>query len=495
MKKFIKVLVGISICIWIGCLGIPVEAKGIDTILPGVYIDNLDLSGMTETEAKEAVSQMVASRLETPITLYCPNDNEVVITPSELGMVWNNQEIVQEAVKVGKVGNIVERYKFKKDLERENYVIHTTYTLDTELVNQLIDVECVAFNQEAVDLSLSRVEGEFLITEGKQGIHIDTDAAKKEVLDFVLNDWDDTKTELTLPVVVEEPKGSIEELQKVKDLLGSYTTYYKNSAIGRATNVETGTRHINGITLYPGESFSMLETTTPFNAENGYMKGGAYVNGLVVESFGGGICQVSTTLYNAVLLAELEVTERSNHSMTVTYVPVAADAAITSSGGKDFCFTNNTDYPVYIEGITTPNKQLTFNIYGVETRPESRKIEYTSEILETILPTTENIIQDEKLPIGYTKVQSPYLGYKSRLIKIVYENGVETGREVVNKSNYKMVPRTVTVGIATDNPDAFNQIQAAIATGSIDQVCAVASTFVVPTAAPLPADAGIVPDI
>ena len=92
-------------------------------------------------------------------------------------------------------------------------------------------------------------------------------------------------------------------------------------------------------------------------------------------------------------------------------------------------------------------------------------------------------------------MQSPYLGYKSRLIKIVYENGVETGREVVNKSNYKMVPRTVTVGIATDNVDAFNQIQAAIATGSIDQVCAVASTFVVPTAAPLPADAGIVPDI
>ena len=495
MKKIIKVLVGISICIWIGCLGISVEAKGIDTILPGVYIDNLDLSGMTEAEAKEAVSKMVESRLETPITLYCPNDNEVVITPSELGMVWNNQEIVQDAVKVGKVGNIVERYKFKKDLERENYVIHTAYTLDTELVNHLIDIECAAFDQEAVNLSLSRVEGEFLITEGKQGIRIDADAAKKEVLDFVLNDWDDTKTELTLPVLVEEPKGSKEELQKVKDLLGSYTTYYKNSAIGRATNVETGTRHINGITLYPGESFSMLETTTPFNTENGYMKGGAYVNGLVVESFGGGICQVSTTLYNAVLLAELEVTERSNHSMTVTYVPVAADAAITSSGGKDFCFTNNTDYPVYIEGITTPNKQLTFNIYGVETRPADRRIEYTSEILETILPTTENIIQDEKLPLGYTKVQSPYLGYKSRLVKIVYENGVETGREVVNKSNYKMVPRTVTVGIATDNVDAFNQMQAAIATGSVDQVCAVASTFVVPTAAPLPADAGIVPDI
>lgn len=492
-----KVLLGISICVWIGCLGVSVEAKGADTILPGVYIDNVDLSGMTETEAREAISQMVETRLETPITLYCPNNNKVEIMPSELGISWDNPEVVQEAVKVGKVGNIVERYKFKKDLERENYVIKTTYTLDTELLNNLIETDCVAFNQEVEDLAISRVDGEFVISEGKSGIHIDTEAAKKEVQDFVLNEWNNTKNDFTLPVVVEQPKGSVDELKKVKDVLGSYTTYYTGSAVGRATNVENGTRHINGTTLYPGETFSMIETTTPFTEENGYMKGGAYVNGLVVESFGGGICQVSTTLYNAVLLAELEVTQRSNHSMTVSYVPVAADAAIASSAGKDFCFTNNTDYPIYIEGITTPNKQVTFNIYGVETRPENRKVEYVSEVLETVMPTTENIIQDATLPIGYTKVQSPYLGYRSQLIKVVYENGLETHREVVNKSNYKMVPRTVTVGIATDNMDAFNQIQAAIATGSIDNVCAVANTFIVPTMQPVVGEAPVevTPDV
>lgn len=487
---------GVSICIWLSCQGMFVEAKGDDTILNGVYIDNLNLSGMTATEAKEAVGQMVEDRLNTPITLYCANNNEVVITPLQLGMTWDNPEIIEEAATMGRVGNVIERYKFKKDLERENYVIDITYTLDTELINELIEEECVAFNQDAVDLSLSRVNGEFLITEGKQGIHLDVDAAKKKVQDFVLNEWDGSETTLTLPVTIDNPKGSLEELQQVKDVLGSYTTYYTTSSGARVANVENGTRLVNGVTLYPGETFSMLELVTPFTEANGYQMAGSYLNGLVVDSLGGGICQVSTTLYNAVLRAELEISERSNHSMSVAYVPLSADAAIAESAGKDFCFTNNTDAPVYVEGITTPDRQVTFNIYGKETRSAGHSVDYVSEVLETIQPTTENIIQDAAQPVGYTKIQSAHVGYKTRLIKVVYENGVETHREVVNKSTYKMVPRTVTVGIATDNPDAYNQMQAAISTGNIDHVCAVASSMVTPVQQqPLPPEANIVPDI
>lgn len=498
MKKFIKVLFSVSLCFWICCTGISVEAKGNDTILNGVYIDNVDVSGMTAAEAKEAVSQLIEEKLETPIILHCVNDNDVVITPSQLGMTWNNPEIVDEAVSMGRVGNVIERYKFKKDLARENYVMNTTYTLDTEQLNELIDTECVAFDQDAIDLSLTRSNGEFLITEGQQGIHIDADAAKKMVQDFVLNEWNGSEAELTLPVVTDEPKGSVAELQKVKDVLGSYTTYYTTSSGARVANVENGTRLVNGVTLYPGETFSMLELVTPFTQANGYQMAGSYLNGLVVDSLGGGICQVSTTLYNAVLRAELEVSQRSNHSMSVAYVPLSADAAIAESAGKDFCFTNNTDYPIYIEGITTPDKQVTFNIYGVETRSAGHSVDYVSEVLETIQPATENILQDAAQPIGYTKIQSAHVGYKAQLIKVVYENGVETSREVVNKSTYKMVPRTVTVGVATDNPDAYNQIQAAIATGSIDHVCAVASSIITPVSpeqVPLPQEAQVVPDI
>lgn len=503
MKKLLKVLLGVLICIQFGCFGVTVDAKGNDTILQGICIDGIDVSEMTATEAKETIESLVEKRLETPITLYCVNDNEVVITPSELGMTWTNPEIVQEAVNVGRVGNVIERYKIKKDLERENYVLKTTYSIDKTLVDEVIDTQCIDFNQEAIDLGLQRINGEFLITEGQQGLQLDADAAKTMLYDFVLNQWNGVEASLNLPVIVENPKGSAEQLQKVKDVLGSYTTSYTTSSAARVANVENGTRLVNGVTLYPGETFSMLDLVTPFTESNGYQMAGSYLNGLVVDSLGGGICQVSTTLYNAVLRAELEISQRSSHSMSVAYVPISADAAIAESAGKDFCFTNNTDNPIYVEGITTPQRQVTFNIYGAETRSAGHSVDYVSEILETIQPTTENIIQDAAQPVGFTKIQSAHVGYKAQLVKITYKDGLETGREVVNKSNYKMVPRTVTVGIATDNPDAYNQLQAAIATGSIDHVCAVAGGLLPPAPVPeqpvqeqpVASDAIIVPDI
>ena len=117
----------------------------------------------------------------------------------------------------------------------------------------------------------------------------------------------------------------------VKDLLGSFSTNYRSSGWGRAKNVENGASKINGTILYPGDELSVYELVNPFTQENGYELAGSYLNGETVESFGGGICQVSTTLYNAALKAELEITQRYNHSMIVTYVDLSADAAIAGT--------------------------------------------------------------------------------------------------------------------------------------------------------------------
>lgn len=485
MKKLLGTLFAVAVFFSIFGSGIQVQAKGEDSILTGIYVDGIDVSGMTAAEAKAAVDEMVSAKASTPIILKCVNDNEVVITPADLGITWSNPQIIDEVSQLGKVGNIIERYKFKKDLERENYVVNTTYSYDKNMIQQLVEEKCMDYNQEAVDFGLKRSGGAFTILEGQEGLYIDSAKATSTIYDYIMYQWNGKETSLSLPIEVEEPKGSTAELSKVKDVLGSYTTSYSTSASARVANVENGTRLLNGITLYPGETFSTLELVTPFSVANGYQMAGSYLNGLVVDSLGGGICQVSTTLYNAVLKAELEVSQRSNHSMSVAYVPLSADAAIAESAGKDFCFTNNTDFPIYIEGIATPDRLVTFNIYGVETRSSARRVEYVSEVLETIQPTTENIIQIQDQPIGYTKIQSAHVGYKTRLIKVTYDNGVEVSREVVNKSTYKMVPRTVSVGVATSNPDAYNQLQAAIATGSIDHVCAVAGALAA-QAAPAP---------
>lgn len=178
---------------------------------------------------------------------------------------------------------------------------------------------------------------------------------------------------------------------------------------------------------------------------------------------------MSTTLYNAVLLSELEVSERHNHSMIVGYVDPSADAAIAESAGKDFKFINTTGYPIYIEG-RTKDKNITFTIYGKETRDAGHSVRYESEVLEVINPPADLIYADASQPIGYIVKDSAHIGYKAKLWKIVYEDGKEVSRTQVNSSNYKMVPRSATVGTATSDPQAYEEIMAAIGTGNVDHV-------------------------
>lgn len=182
----------------------------------------------------------------------------------------------------------------------------------------------------------------------------------------------------------------------------------------------------------------------PFTAANGYHLAGSYSNGQTVQTYGGGICQVSTTLYNAVLRAELNVTERLNHSMTVHYVPLSADAAISGTD-KDLKFTNNLDYPIYIQG-TAGGSSITFTIYGKEYRASNRKVEYVSQTLSVRGPS-EKVIKDNTMEEGKRVVESNgRTGYTARLWKVVYIDGKETKRTQVNSSSYMSTPSVVRVG-------------------------------------------------
>ncbi len=147
---------------------------------------------------------------------------------------------------------------------------------------------------------------------------------------------------------------------------------------------------------------------------------------------------------------------------------------------------NTTEYPLYIEGSTTPEKNITFTVYGVETRPANRTVRYESKILSTTPPGPEVIIADAGHPVGYVHVQSSYTGYKAELWKVVLIDGVEKERTQVNTSSYKMVPRTATVGVATADSNVYNEIIAAIGTGSIDHVNNVAAALQALTPPPAP---------
>ena len=453
-----------------------------ETIKTGVFAGELDLSGKTKEEASSAIAHYVSGLEDMELTLVAGGGNTVKVTAGELGVTWANTDLPEQAYAVGRTGNVIERYKLIKDLQKESMSLPIKLDFDVEAINTVLVEQCTKYDNAPTNVSMIKMEdGSFQVVDGKPGNVLDVEASIDKIYGFLTEEWSQKPVSLELCIAVEEPKGSAEELADVKDLLASFTTSYRTSGTARSRNVEAGVALINGTVLYPGEEFSTYKTVSPFTEANGYYMADSYLNGRVVQSLGGGICQVSTTLYNAVLRAELEISERHNHSMIVSYVDPSADAAIAESAGKDFKFVNNYDYPIYIEGITE-NKKITINIYGKETRAENRTVEYKSEVLEVIRPTSDAIYADPGQPIGYIVTESAHTGYKARLWKIVKENGVEVSREQVNSSNYRVSPRSATVGTATADPNAYNEIMAAIGTNNIDHVRNVIGILTAPPA-------------
>ncbi len=431
-----------------------------DTIPERVFFGSIDGGGMSKEEAVKAIEAYVEQLGGTKVTLTA-GENSLETTAGELGLSWSNPEIVEEAAGLGKTGNLIARYKVMKDLEHEDQVYGIAYELDAAKVQAFLEASQETLNTPAVDASLTREDGEFVITPGSQGVSVNVAESVTLLEKFFSTQWEEQEVTIELTAEVVEPRGTEEELSKVQDELGSYHTNFSSSADGRVTNLQVGAAKINGAVIYPGEEFSAYAYLSPINAENGYELAGAYENGTTIESYGGGVCQVSTTLYNAAIRAELEITERYPHSMTVSYVEPSEDAAIAGTY-KDLKFVNNTEAPIYIEGYTV-GRDIYFTIYGQETRPENRKVTFESEILSNEAPATQ--FKAVEMPVGHVKrVQGAHNGISAKLWKIVTVDGVEESREEFNRSTYNPSPAIYEVGTVSANPEAVANINAALAT-------------------------------
>ena len=491
MKKF-KIFAMAAVVIAVGVFFLTNENLvkadvSADTVIEeGVYIGGIDVSGMTADEATAAVDAYVAELQEQWITLVGPK-NTLRYQWKDLGLSAKTSVAVQEAVAVGNSGNLIKRFKALQDLETENYVVDMGLSIDKQLTANKIYDKRSKIDIKAIDNGLKRENGTFVYVEGQEGNEVDIVTAVNELNEYVGTEWELAVIEdakFTLTSVVSQPRGTEEQLSVVKDLLGTFTTNYSSSGWGRAKNVENGAEKINGTILYPGDELSVYELVNPFTKENGYELAGSYLNGETVESFGGGICQVSTTLYNAALNAELEITQRYNHSMIVTYVDPSADAAIAGTY-KDLRFKNNYDFPVYIEG-TYKNRNITFNIYGVETRDADRKVTYVSEVISTDDPETEYTLSSSYAVGSYVQTRSKHIGYVAKLWKVVTVNGVEQEKTQVNKSTYKSSCKKVTIGTAGATAEQLAAINAALATKDDNYIKTVVTGLATPTTSTTP---------
>ena len=438
-----------------------------DAVRNGITLNGVDLSGKSREEVQQTADDILAKLKNAVITLHGNTDDEnVTVSAGNLGLSWSNEDVVDTIVNYGHAANIIARYKQEKDLEQNGAAFAVEVDFNQDQIRTFVENNCTVWDVAATDASMTRANGGFQYTEGSEGVSVNLDSSVQQIYQYLTTQWDGNDATVNLDMEVTEPSTTVEDLQKLTSVLGTFTTYYSTSNAARAKNISNACGMINGMSLAPGETFSMLKTITPFTEENGYQLAGSYSGDEVVESFGGGICQVSTTLYNAVIRAELQVNERYNHSMIVTYVDPSADAAIAESSGMDFRFTNNLDSPVYIEGYTY-NGSITFTIYGVETRPANRKVSFVSETLSETPSEGTKIKEDPSQPVGSVQTTAGHTGYTARLWKVVTVDGVEKSRDVFNNSTYNMTPTYVKVGTAGN---MTQELKDAIASQDVDAI-------------------------
>lgn len=472
-----------------------------DTIIDeGVFIGGINVAGMTAQEAMDTLNEYLDELKAQKVTLIGPKGN-MELTLGEMGLSAKFETAVRKATGTAKASNLITRFMLLQDLKGQNQIYDMGLSIDKQLVGNLIYKQLEKLEIPAVDWDLKLSKGKFTPVEGKTGLAIDIVKSVNAINETVVTDksWQSAvpaEIQFTLVTNVTQPRGSAEELAQVKDLLGSFSTDFSSSNEGRKKNVTTGCSKINGTLLYPGDKFSAHDATAPYTEKNGYGIGGAYNNGELVESMGGGICQVSTTLYNAVIRAELKITMRAAHSMTVSYVDPSVDAAIAGTY-KDLKFRNDYDFPVYIEGYCK-NGIITFNIYGLETRDPNRTIRFESRILTVNDPDTEYTL-DKSVKLGtYRTERSEHIGYTAQLWKIISINGVDVEETRMNKSTYKASCKKVTIGVKNATAEQLARIKEALKTKDDDYIKKVVKNInkapePTPEPTPTPSETPVVP--
>lgn len=412
---------------------VQVDDSGV--IVDDVYIESVSVGGMDYESAVKAVDDFVSELSGKELSVDV-NGNTITTKLNRLGFNCETGDFVDKAFALEEAGKV--------NLE---------FSLDDDKLLEFIDKECSGYTNKAKNAGLKRKNGEFIITESENGQCVDESSTARLIMDKVdASVLTDNPLQVTAVIVDDEPKYTSEDMSKCKDVIGKFSTKFTEGAVERSANLRNAVSFVNGNVIYPGDTFSVAKVIYPLTADNGYKEAPSYVEGEVVDSLGGGVCQVSTTLYNALLRAEVEIVERSPHSMVVSYVEPSMDAAIAGDY-KDLKFNNNTETPIYIQGVVSSGI-LTFTVYGCETRPSTRTIEFKSEKVETIDPGKDIVTKDKTKPNDYKKVtQEAHVGYIANLYKIVYENGTEVSRDKINYSKYNAVPRHVTVGTKKKKDD------------------------------------------
>ena len=490
-------------------------------IISGVKIEGIDISGLSKDEAKAKLEAVYNEKKEKEIPIKY-NEFESSINPSMIELNYNIEKAVDEAINVGRNNNIfINNYNIlftligKKDINVE-------MTINEEATRKIIEDTGANLPGVVIESSYYIEGENLIITKGKEGIKIDTEGLLtkiKERLDDIAiqNDYIEipvtTKTpepidvdkihsevykemknayytknpfeihpevegvdfnvdevkamiaaedkeEYTVKLTITKPTVTVNDIgtEAFPDKLGTCTTRYDERDTDRTTNLKLACQKLNNQVVLAGETFSYNKTLGERTIAAGYKNAKVYENGQVVDGIGGGICQISSTLYNAIVDANLETVERRNHQFVTSYIAAGKDATVVY-GMTDFKFKNTRTYPIKIIA-TAQNGIATISIYG---NKEAVEYDVTLEVKQiSTIPKTTQYVEDASLPVGTEKVkQSGANGVKTETYLVKSLNGKVVSRELVSRDTYNAMPKIILKGTkgATNSSSTTTQPQ------------------------------------
>jgi vancomycin resistance protein YoaR len=413
-------------------------------IAKGVFIEGLNVGGMEREEALNLLKE----KFKIPnFTIAAVYEGEVFeVTSEDIGLYYDYEETVNKAYQVGREGNILERVKEIYTVGKEGKNFNLSLYYEKKVLDGFVEKIAEKIDKDPENASIKIVKGLKSITPEKIGVKVDKEKTLKRMLEEIETAIKARNfNKIEVPVAFERisPKVTKSILDSINGRISTFSTVFNAEDANRSDNLLVASKAIDGTLLLPGEVFSLNKALGPRVIERGYKEAPVIIDNKLVPALGGGICQVATTLYNAVLRADITIVERYHHSFPVAYVPPGQDATI-SGDILDLKFKNSTNYPIYIESYVEGNK-LFINIYGHVNNPH-KWVDIQSEIVEKYEPKIK-YVEDPNLPEGETVEEvKPQIGYKVNVYRLIYENGKLTKKEFLYKDLYKPVDGIIRKG-------------------------------------------------
>ncbi len=408
-------------------------------IYEGVAAAGIPLGGLSPAAAEKKLGTAFNNKITGQQLTVTYKGQTWPITAETFQPNIDTPAIVKQAYEAGRTGNIWQRLRDRYTIFTHGYSVPLYLNYDRQKLTAAIEKIAGEINQEAQNAIIIEKGRELSIVPEVTGRKVDIEQTLTDLIDNLI------KFNFEIPLAVTETTPTVlsSDLTDIDGIIASYTTQFNPADTNRSHNVYLAAKSINGLLVRSGELFSFNSVTGLRLAQYGYKIAPTYVNGELVPDWGGGVCQVSSTLYNAVLLADLAIVERTPHYHPPAYVPLGQDATVADNT-LDFKFKNTTGHNIYISASTAGNK-LTVTLYGKRNN-NLVDIDIVATDIQTLEPNTV-IEQDPDLELGKKIITEPgQKGFIVTTCRVKSRNGKILEREILATDEFKPITRTVRLG-------------------------------------------------